>query len=164
METMGAGGQDSTAASGASAPIVHCHFNFKLIVVFFVVPTAIAVSQPPPPLPQLPSLSLSPLLSLSLSLPTLSLSSLLSLSLSLPSSSSLLSLSPPPSPLPPLPQLPSPSPPEHSRFFCCCGAHPLPARDLPRCCAVAVAVSACHQHGIAVIARACRQGVAPRRE
>jgi len=34
METMGAGGQDSTAASGPSAPIVHSHF--KLIVVFFV--------------------------------------------------------------------------------------------------------------------------------
>ena len=34
METMGAGGQDSTAASGPSAPVVHCHF--KLIVVFFV--------------------------------------------------------------------------------------------------------------------------------
>ena len=34
METMGAGGQDSTAASGPSAPVVHC--RFKMIVVFFV--------------------------------------------------------------------------------------------------------------------------------
>ena len=34
METKGAGGQDSTAASGPSAPSVHS--QFKLIVVFFV--------------------------------------------------------------------------------------------------------------------------------
>ena len=124
METMG---------SGASAPIVH-HL-FKLIVVFFVVPTAVAVSQPPPPLPRLLSLSLSSLLSLSYSLLPLSLSSLLSLSLSLLSSLLLSPLSTPPSPLPPPPQLPSPSSLEHSRFLCCRGARPSPARDLPhRCC------------------------------
>ena len=34
METMGTAGQDSTDASGPSAPVVHSHF--KLIVVFFV--------------------------------------------------------------------------------------------------------------------------------
>jgi hypothetical protein len=34
METIGAGGQDSTAASGPSAPVVYSHF--KLIVVFFI--------------------------------------------------------------------------------------------------------------------------------
>ena len=149
METMGAGGQDSTAASGPSAPVVYGHF--KLIVVFFVIPTAVAVSQPPPPLPRLLPLLLSSLPSLSLSLSPLSLSSLLSFSLSPPPPLLSSPLSPPLSPLPPPPQWLSPSPPEHSWFHCCRGAHPSSVLGLPHRCRCHF----CHRG---------RQGVALRRE
>ena len=166
-ETMGAGGQDSTTISGQSAPVVHCHF--KLIVVFFVYAHHRCCVAAVTAIATVAAIVVVVAAIVIIVTAAVSLSSLPSLSLSPPPFLSS-PLSPPPSPLPSPPQLPPPLPPEHSRFRCCCGARPLPARGLPCAAAIAVAVvaRACRQRGgsfvIAVIVRARRQGVAPRRE